>query len=143
MKIKSIYRNQWQKRSIIQTNSISQSSKQHQVSKHYIQHYIQQHQNRQTTMTNQLGFLKYTSMHFPERPSTKPRHTAHTPCLFSIDLHTVRQHLVIVHFSSASSSVWNSIPNDVRCAPSLSSFKSRLKTFLFSSVYKKKHKKSS
>ena len=23
---------------------------------------------------------------------------AHTPCLFSIDLHTVRQHLVIVHF---------------------------------------------
>ena len=31
-------------------------------------------------------------------------------------------------FSFASSSVWNSIPNDVRCAPSLSSFKSRLKT---------------
>ena len=28
-------------------------------------------------------------------------------------------------FSFASSSVWNSIPNDVRCAPSLSSFKSR------------------
>ena len=23
---------------------------------------------------------------------------AHTPCLFSIDLHTARQHLVIVHF---------------------------------------------
>ena len=31
-------------------------------------------------------------------------------------------------FSFASSSVWNSIPNDVRCAPSLSSYKSRLKT---------------
>ena len=39
-------------------------------------------------------------------------------------------------FSFASSSVWNSIPNEVRCAPSLSSFKSRLKTFLFCSVYK-------
>ena len=39
-------------------------------------------------------------------------------------------------FSFASSSVWNSIPNDVWCAPSLSSFKSRLKTFLFCSVYK-------
>ena len=39
-------------------------------------------------------------------------------------------------FSFASSSVWNSIPNDVRCAPSLSSFKSRLKTYLFRSVYK-------
>ena len=34
-------------------------------------------------------------------------------------------------FSFASSSVWNSIPNVVRCAPSLSSFKSRLKTNLF------------
>ena len=32
-------------------------------------------------------------------------------------------------FSFASSSVWNSIPNDVRCAPSLSSFKPRLKTY--------------
>ena len=38
-------------------------------------------------------------------------------------------------FSFASSSVWNSIPNDVRCAPSLSSPKSRLKTYLFRSVY--------
>ena len=39
-------------------------------------------------------------------------------------------------FSLASSSVCNSIPNDVRCAPSLSSFKSRLKTYLFRSFYK-------
>ena len=39
-------------------------------------------------------------------------------------------------FYFASSSVWNSIPNDVRCATSLSSSKSRLKTYLFSSVYK-------
>ena len=39
-------------------------------------------------------------------------------------------------FSFASSSVWNSIPNDVRSAPSLSSFKSRLNTYLFLSVYK-------
>ena len=34
-------------------------------------------------------------------------------------------------FSFASSSVWNSIPNDVRCAPSQSSSTSRLKTLLF------------
>ena len=39
-------------------------------------------------------------------------------------------------FSFASFSVRNSIPNDVRCAPSLSSFKSRLKTYLFRSAYK-------
>ena len=37
------------------------------------------------------------------------------------------------HFAS---SVWNSIPNNVRCATSLSSFMSRLKTYLFCSVYK-------
>ena len=37
--------------------------------------------------------------------------------------------------SFASSSVWNSIPNDVRCLSSLSSSKSRLKTYLFRSVY--------
>ena len=39
-------------------------------------------------------------------------------------------------FSFASSSVWNSIPNDIRCAPSLSSSTSRLKTYLFRSAYK-------
>ena len=39
-------------------------------------------------------------------------------------------------FSFASYSVWNSTPNDVRCAPSLSSFKSCLKTYLFCSAYK-------
>ena len=37
---------------------------------------------------------------------------------------------------ASSSSVWNPIPNDVRCAPLLSSFKSRLKTYLLCSVYK-------
>ena len=37
---------------------------------------------------------------------------------------------------SFASSVWNSIPNYVRCAPSQSSFKSHLKTYLFHSVYK-------
>ena len=37
---------------------------------------------------------------------------------------------------SFATSVWNSIPNDVRCAPSLSSFKSCLKTYLFRSAYK-------
>ena len=37
--------------------------------------------------------------------------------------------------SFASSSVWNSIPNDVRCAPSLSTSKSCLQTYLFRSDY--------
>ena len=33
-------------------------------------------------------------------------------------------------------SLWNSIKNDVMCAPSLSSFRYLLKTYLFCSVYK-------
>ena len=40
-------------------------------------------------------------------------------------------------FSFVSSSVWNSIPNDVRCAPSLSSSKSRLKTYTLYSICRK------
>ena len=36
---------------------------------------------------------------------------------------------------SFASSFWSSIPNDVRCAPSLSSSKSRLKKYLLCSVY--------
>ena len=39
-------------------------------------------------------------------------------------------------FYFAYFSVWNSIPNDVMCAPSLSSSKSRLKTYLLRSAYK-------
>ena len=39
-------------------------------------------------------------------------------------------------FSFASSSVWISIPNDVRCAPSLSPSRCCLRIYLFHSVYK-------
>ena len=39
-------------------------------------------------------------------------------------------------FSFAFSSVWNSVPNNVRCAPSLSSYKSCLKTIFLHSVCK-------
>ena len=39
-------------------------------------------------------------------------------------------------FSFASSSVWNSFSNDVSCAPSQSSSKSRMKTYSFRSDYK-------
>ena len=35
---------------------------------------------------------------------------------------------------SIAPSVWNSIPNDVRCAPSLSSSKSRLKSYFYRSA---------
>ena len=39
-------------------------------------------------------------------------------------------------FSLASSSVWHSFQNDVRCTPSLSTFRSRLKTYMFRSACK-------
>ena len=71
----------------------------------------------------------------------KPLHTRNTrPNSYTMPLLNRPAHnkatLVDRSFSFASSSVWNSIPNDVRCAPSLSSFKSRLRTYLFRSVYK-------
>ena len=61
----------------------------------------------------------------------KPLHTritrssSYTMPLFNRPSHSMAT-LGDRSFSFASSSVWNSIPNDVRCAPSLSSFKSRL-----------------
>ena len=68
----------------------------------------------------------------------KPKHTpssSYTMPLVNRPAHS-KATLGDQSFSFASSSVVNSIPNVVRCAPSLSSFKSRLKTYLFRSVYK-------
>ena len=39
-----------------------------------------------------------TDMLYKKPLHTRNTRSAHTSCLFSIDLHTVRQHLVIVHF---------------------------------------------
>ena len=68
----------------------------------------------------------------------KPSHTHSSS--YTMPLLNRPEHSKAIHgdckFSIASSSVWKSIPNDVRCAPSLSSSKSRLKTYLFRSVYK-------
>ena len=71
----------------------------------------------------------------------KPLHTrntrssAYTMPLLNRPAHS-KETLGDRSFSFASSSVWNSIPNYVRCAASPSSFKSRLKTYLFRSVNK-------
>ena len=70
----------------------------------------------------------------------KPLHTrntrsiSHTMPLLNRPAHS-KATLGDRSFSFASCSASYSIPNDVRCAPSLSSFKSRLKTYLFRSVY--------
>ena len=70
----------------------------------------------------------------------KPLHTrntrssSHTMPLLNRPAHS-KATLGDRSFSLASSSVRNSIPNDVSCAPSLSSSKSRLKTYLFCSAY--------
>ena len=69
----------------------------------------------------------------------KPSHTHNTrSSSYTIPLLNRHAHSMAAlgdqSFSFASSCVWNSIANDVRCAPSLSSSKSRLKTYLFRSV---------
>ena len=71
----------------------------------------------------------------------KPSHTritrasSYTMPLLNRPAHSMAT-LVDRSFSFASSSVWNSIPNDVRCAPSLSSFRSRLKITCFAQFAK-------
>ena len=66
--------------------------------------------------------------------SSHTRSCSHTTPLLNRPAHS-KATLSDRSFYFAYSSVWNSIPNDVRCAPSLSSSKSRLKTYLFRSVY--------
>ena len=73
-----------------------------------------------------------------DMPQNKPSHTrssSYTMTLLNRPAHS-KATLGDRSFYFASSSVWNSIPNDVRCAPPLSSFKTRLKTYLFRSVCK-------
>ena len=74
-------------------------------------------------------------MHKKSSHTRNTRTSSHTMPLLNRPAHS-KATLGDRSFSFASSSVWNSIPNDVRCAPSLSSFKSRLKTYLFRSAYK-------
>jgi len=38
-------------------------------------------------------------------------------------------------FSVAGPCAWNALPADIRCAPSLDTFKNRLKSYLFSAAY--------
>ena len=71
----------------------------------------------------------------------KPSHTRNTrSSSYTMPLLNLPAHSKAIlgdrSYSIASSSVWNYIPNEIRCAPSLSSSKSRLKTYLFCSVYK-------
>ena len=71
----------------------------------------------------------------------KPSHTRNTcSSSYTMPLLNRQQHSKATlgdhSFLLGSSSVWNSIQNDVRCDPSLSSSKSCLKTNLFYSVYK-------
>ena len=87
-------------------------------------------------------FHNYTaSSYVADMLQQKPSHTHNTRSssdnmpLLNRPVHS-KATLVDRSFSFASSSFWNSVPNDVRCAPSLSSSKSRLKTYLLSSVYK-------
>ena len=74
-------------------------------------------------------------LHIKPSHTRNTRSSSHTMPLLKRPAHS-KATLGDRSFSLASSSVWNSILNDVRCAPSLPSSKSRLKTYLFCSVYK-------
>ena len=81
-----------------------------------------------------MVFLVTDMLHKRPLHTRNTRSSSHTMPLFNRPAHS-KATLGDRSFSFASS-VWNSIPNDFRCAPSLSSFKSRLKIYLFYSVYK-------
>ena len=67
----------------------------------------------------------------------KPSHTRNArSSSYTMPLLNRPAHSMATLGDRSFSSVWNSIPNDVRCAPSLSSSKSCFKTYLFCSVYK-------
>ena len=70
----------------------------------------------------------------------KPLHTRNTrysSCTMPLLIRPAHSRATLGDRSfSFASAVWNSIPNDVRCAPSLSPSKSRLRTYLFRSVHK-------
>ena len=85
------------------------------------------HYHSSTAPSYVAGELQKMSSHTRSRSYTMPHlnRTGHS-----------KETLGDRSFSFASSSVWNSIPNDARCDPSLSSCKSRLRTYLFRSVYK-------
>ena len=88
------------------------------------------HCHSSTTPSYVTGMLHRKPLH-----TRNTRSSSYTMPLLNRPAHS-KATLSDLSFSFASSSVWNSIPNDVRCAPSLSSSKSRLKTYLFRSVYK-------
>ena len=72
----------------------------------------------------------YVADMLQEKPSctSNTRSSSYTTTLLNRPAHS-KATLGDRSFSFAYSSVWNSIPNDVRCAPSLSPLKFRLKTY--------------
>ena len=87
------------------------------------------HCHRSTAPSYATGMLHRKPLH-----TRNTRSSSYTMPLLNRPAHS-KATLGDRSFSFASSSVWNTIPNDVRCAPSLSSFNSRLKAYLFRSVY--------
>ena len=88
-------------------------------------------------LADEIGAPSYVTdmLHIKPLHTRNTRSSSYTMPLLNGPAHS-KATFVDRSFSFASSSVWNSIPNDVSCAPSLSSSKSRLKTYLFRSAYK-------
>ena len=99
--------------------------------------YTENHRRRRPLTGRRSFLLSYVTDMLHRKPlhTRNTRSSSYTMPLLNRPAHS-KATLGDRSFSFASSSVWNSIPNDVRSAPSLSSFKYRLKTYMFRSVYK-------
>ena len=116
------------------------TQEQHQVPSNYLQSRLLVSSRSLSLPLSSCDFFPYLFVHVTGMLHGKPLHTRNTPsssCTMPLLNRPVHSKATLDDrsFSFASSSVWKSTPN-VRCAPSLSSFKSRLKTYLFRSVYK-------
>ena len=84
-----------------------------------------------------LALMAYRVLNAPEstRSGIKPAR----PSPFTVVIHTTAACPAVYSlstvgrrsFSVAASTFWNTLPNDIQSAPSLSSFRRQLKTFLF------------
>ena len=82
------------------------------------------------------GQPKYFALYLPLYKSAMNTRRSNPKNLFlQVPSYCASIHKSKVHFNNSSSydapKLWNDLPHDIRSAPKLSSFKSRLKTYLF------------
>jgi len=80
----------------------------------------------QTTMHHQSGYIDISYV---------GRSHLHSADSLTFDIARTRTRMGDRALSVAGRRAWNALPADIRCAPSLETFKKRLKSHVFSAAY--------